>query len=182
MKEKHISEILHFWFEEISLKQQFAKDPEFDALLADKFGVLVADALGGRLDSWAASKDGRLALILLLDQITRNIHRDTPLAFAGDDMALALSLRAVDDGFLEDGQTSKNQFFLMPMMHSENLEIQEGSLPLFQAHTPDMVYDYAVKHRDIIAKFGRFPHRNAILKRPSTAEEDAFLQQPGSSF
>ena len=182
MKEAFIEEILQFWFEEITPKDWFVKNPEFDELLKLRFGDLVEDAIGGRLDGWAKTKEGRLALILLLDQMTRNIYRDTPKAFSGDEIALALSLRAVHDGFLEDGQSKENQFFLMPMMHCELIDIQEQSIPLFERYTIDEVAEFAKKHRDIVARFGHFPHRNAILGRPSTAEEIAFLQMPGSSF
>lgn len=182
MKENFISKINQFWFEEISPKQRFQKDASFDALLADKFGTIVGDALGARLDSWASSKNGTLALILLLDQMTRNIYRDTPMAFAGDDMAVAHALNAVQKGFLDDGQTVENQFMLMPLMHSEDLAIHHKAQPLFAKYTSDMVVDYLDKHRVIIEKFGRYPHRNAILGRPSTEEEIAFLEMPNSSF
>ena len=182
MKEAYIDQILQFWFEEIPPKDWFTKNPDFDERLRQTFGDLVEDAIGARLDSWAKTKEGRLALILLLDQMTRNIYRDTPKAFAGDEMALAMSLRAVHDGFLEDGQSKENQFFLMPMMHCELIDIQEQSIPLFERYTIDEVAEFAKKHRDIVARFGHFPHRNAILGRPSTAEEIAFLEEPGSSF
>ena len=97
-------------------------------------------------------------------------------------MALALSLRCVDRDYLAHEDAAYRQFMLMPMMHSENLEIQDRSLPLFEKLTNPLTHEYAVKHRDIIARFGRFPHRNAILGRPSSAEETEFLKQPGSSF
>ena len=182
MKEAFIAKINHFWFEEISPMQRFQKDADFDALLAEKFGTLVQDALGARLDSWAARKDGTIALILLLDQMTRNIHRDTPLAFAGDEMAVAHALNAVQKGFLDEGKTAQNQFILMPLMHSEELAIHIKAQPLFAKYTSDMVVEYLDKHRVIIERFGRCPHRNAILGRPSTDEEIAFLETPNSSF
>lgn len=182
MKENFISKINHFWFEEISPKQRFQKDESFDALLADKFGNLVQDALGARLDSWASSKEGTLALILLLDQMTRNIYRDTPLAFAGDEMAVAHSLNAVQKGFLDEDHSAQNQFMLMPLMHSEDLTTHQKAQPLFATYTSEMVVDYLDKHRVIIERFGRYPHRNAILGRPSTEEEIAFLETPNSSF
>lgn len=182
MKEAYIDQILQFWFEELTPKDWFRKSPEFDEQLRQSFGDLVEDAIGGRLDSWAKTKKGRLALILLLDQITRNIHRDTPKAFAGDDMALAMSLRAVHDGFLEDSTSQECQFFLMPMMHSEDLNIQDKSILLYEKYTSEDVAKFAHKHRDIVARFGHFPHRNAILGRPSTDEENRFLEEPGSSF
>ena len=175
-------DIVHFWFEECVPENWFKKDPAFDERLKTRFGVLVERALAGQLDDWAAEAESCLGLILLLDQMTRNIYRDTPRAFAGDELALALSLKMVDKGWLDTEHAAKRQFALMPMMHSEDLAIQDASLPLFKAHTLDMVYEYAVRHRDIVARFGRFPHRNAILGRPSTDEEAEFLTQPNSSF
>ncbi|MFZ8925010.1 MAG: DUF924 family protein [Candidatus Puniceispirillaceae bacterium] len=175
-------EILHFWFVETSPEFWFKKDDDFDALLESRFGKAVREALAGRLDHWANDADGCLALILLLDQFTRNIFRNSARAFSGDEMALALSLRCVERQYLEPGQAVRCQFMLMPMMHSEDIGIQDASLPLFEGYTSKMTHDYALKHRDIIARFGRFPHRNAWLGRPSSAEEEMFLSQPGSSF
>ena len=181
--EKSIHAILVFWFEEISPESWFKKDALFDDMLMQKFGRTLEKALAGQLDKWAQNKDGRLALILLLDQMTRNIFRNTPKAFSGDEIACALSLRSVADGFLEtEKNVHKRQFFLMPMMHSEDLDIQKQSLPLFKALTSENTYDYAIRHHDIIERFGRFPHRNHILNRPSSNEELAFLTQQGSSF
>ena len=181
--EKFIRDILVFWFEEISPETWFKKDALFDDMLMQKFGRIIEKALAGRLDKWAQNKDGRLALILLLDQMTRNIFRNTPKAFSGDEIACALSLRSVADGFLEtEKNVHKRQFFLMPMMHSEDLKIQKQSLPLFKSLTSANTYDYAVRHHDIIERFGRFPHRNQILNRPSSEEEVTFLAQPSSLF
>ena len=181
--EKSIHAILFFWFEEISPESWFKKDPLFDDILTQKFGRMIEQALAGKLDKWAQNKDGRLALILLLDQMTRNIFRNTPKAFSGDEIACALSLRSVADGFLKtEKNVHKRQFFLMPMMHSEDLDIQKQSLPLFKALTTENTYDYAIRHHDIIERFGRFPHRNQILNRPSSNEELAFLTQQDSSF
>ena len=182
MKEAAIPEILSFWFDEISPKQWFTKDDAFDAMLTERFGKLVADALGGRLDSWAKTKDGSLALILLLDQMTRNIHRDTPLAFAGDEMALAHALQAADKGYLSDEISAKNTFTLMPLMHSEDSAIHQIAAPLFAQYTNEMAQESLARHTAIITRFGHYPHRNAIIGRPSSDEEIAFLKQPGSSF
>lgn len=182
MKTAYIPKILSFWFEEISPKSWFKKDPDFDAKCQSEFGDMVAHALGGRLDSWAADKDGMLALILLLDQMTRNIHRDTPLAFAGDEMAVAFSLRAIHDGYLSDETTPHNLFYLIPLMHSEDLALHHKAAPYFAAHTSEMSVESLRQHTAIIERFGRYPHRNAILGRPSTEEEVQFLTQPGSSF
>lgn len=181
--EKKISDIVSFWFEEISPEAWFKKDTAFDEQLKQRFGTLIEQAIAGQLDKWADSSDGRLALILLLDQMTRNIFRDTPKAFAGDEIACALSLRSASEGLIEaEADVNKRTFLLMPMMHSEDIQIQKQSLPLFKSFTNEMTYDYAVKHHDIVARFSRFPHRNSILGRPSTDEEIEFLKQPGSSF
>ncbi len=181
--ENYVNSVLSFWFEEIKPEHWFTKSTDFDKLLEAKFEALVLQALNGQLDRWAGNSDGCLALILLLDQITRNIYRDTPKAFAGDEIACALSLRAAADKKIEgESGEAKRQFFLMPMMHSEDLAIQDASLPLFKTHTSERTYEFAIRHRDIIARFGRFPHRNAILGRPSSDEEIAFLKEPNSSF
>lgn len=175
--------ILKFWFEDCTFEQWFKKDDAFDATLDEKFSDLVARGLAGQLDDWAASPESCLALILLLDQFTRNIFRDTPKAFAGDEIALALSLKAHKAGWIEAEESMpRRQFFLMPMMHAEDLDIQDQSLDLFKNLTNEHVHRYAILHRDIIARFGHFPHRNAILGRPSTEEEIAFLKEPNSSF
>ena len=180
---QEIPKILSFWFDETPQKNWFIKDAAFDDLLRQRFEKTVRRALAGQLDSWAENADGLLALIILLDQMTRNIFRDTPMAFAGDDMALALTLKAIDRGDLDMLEHQPHrQFLLMPMMHAEDLAIQEASLPLFEKYTNADTYDYAIRHRDIIARFGRFPHRSSILGRPLTAEEAEFLKGPNSSF
>ena len=175
-------DVLAFWFTKTPPELWFKKDAEFDSLIERQFAGTVNDALAGKCDHWANACAGCLALILLLDQFTRNIFRDSARAFSGDDMALALSLRCVERDYIAHPDEDWRRFMLMPMMHSEDLAIQEASLPLFQIHASEMTYDYAVAHRDIIARFGRFPHRNAILGRPSSEEERLFLTQPRSSF
>ncbi len=175
-------DILDFWFTEISSDAWFKKDTDFDAALALRFGKAVTDALAGRLDNWANNADGCLALIILLDQFTRNIFRQSARAFSGDEIALALSFRCVDRGYLNSATLPHRQFMLMPMMHSEDVKIQNASLPLFKKYTEERTHSYAIQHRDIIACFGRFPHRNELLGRPTTDKEKIFLSQPGSSF
>jgi len=175
-------DILHFWLVETSPEFWFKKDDDFDALLESRFGKAVREALAGRLDHWANDADGCLALILLLDQFTRNIFRNSARAFSGDEMALALSLRCVERQYLEPGQAVRCQFMLMPMMHSEDIDVQDASLPLFETYTSKITHNYALKHRNTISRFGRFPHRNGLLGRPSSAEEKMFLTESGSSF
>ncbi len=175
-------DILNFWFTEIAPDSWFKKDADFDAVLKARFGGTVTNALAGRLDHWADNADGCLALIILLDQFTRNIFRQSARAFSGDEMALALSLRCIDRGYLDTAKVSHCNFMLMPMMHSEDLKIQISSLPLFKKYTEKRTYEYAVQHRDIVARFGRFPHRNEALGRPTTDDEKVFLTESRASF
>lgn len=175
-------EVLAFWFDEISPEQWFKKDENFDAMLTNRAGTIVSKALNGQIDSWAETADGATALVIVLDQFTRNIFRDTPQSFSGDEMALVVSLKSVNSNWFAELPNMHKHFLLMPMMHSEDILVQEKSLRLFEMHTNELTHEYAVKHRDIVAKFDRFPHRNVILGRPSTPEELEFLKQPGSSF
>jgi uncharacterized protein (DUF924 family) len=177
-----IGDILNFWFVECEPRDWFVKDPDFDAGIKARFGDTVQAALDGGLSEWTDSEDGCLALILALDQFPRNIFRDTPRAFAGDARAVGLVKRCTERGYLSTPDEHRRQFMLMPLMHSEDIAVHEAALPLFAEHTGSRVYDFAVRHRDIIARFGRYPHRNGILGRASTPEELAFLTQPGSSF
>jgi uncharacterized protein (DUF924 family) len=177
------SEVLEFWFVETRPHQWFAKDPAFDDLVRQRFLSLTRRAIAGELDAWDAEPTEALALVLLLDQFPRQIWRDSAMAFAGDPQALALSLRAVELGWLEvEQERPRRQFWLMPLMHSEELEVQKAALPLFNQFTDSRTVDVASRHRDVIARFQRFPHRNAALGRVSSAAELAFLQQPGSRF
>ena len=176
------TDILNFWYVETTPELWFKKDDDFDAAIQDRFGKAVTDALAGRFDPWANDAGGCLALILMLDQFTRNIFRHSAREISGDEMALALSLRCVERKYLDADEPSYCQFMLMPMMHSENIGIQDISLPLFEQYTSKLTCDYALKHRDIIARFGRFPHRNAMLGRPNSHDEEQFLIQLGSSF
>jgi uncharacterized protein (DUF924 family) len=175
-------EILNFWFKECKPEQWFKKNEYFDKMIENRFLIAIENALAGKLGNWEESETGCLALIILLDQFTRNVFRDTPQAFAGDKRALALSQLCCDKDYLTNPDIQKRQFMLMPMMHSENLAVQDASLPLFKKYASKKDYEYAEKHREIIARFGRFPHRNVILGRKSINEELEFLKQPGSSF
>ncbi|MFN9661319.1 MAG: DUF924 family protein [Cyanobacteriota bacterium] len=137
----------------------------------------------GELNAWGTEAAGSLALMLLLDQFPRQIWRDTARAFPGDSQTLALSLEAVARGWLEaEPEQACRQFWLMPLMHAEDLALQEAALPLFERFSDPRTADFACRHRDVIARFGRFPHRNALLGRVSRAEELAFLQTTGSRF
>ena len=177
------AEILEFWFVQSRPRQWFAKDPAFDALLQQRFLGLTGQALAGEVDAWGAEPSGALALVLLLDQFPRQIWRDTAMAFSGDPQAQALSQKAVERGWLEaEPEQTRRQFWLMPLMHSEDLAVQESALPLFERFSDPRTADVARRHRDVIARFGRFPHRNTVLGRVSSANELAFLQMPGSRF
>ena len=175
-------EILNFWFKECKPEQWFKKNEDFDQTIENRFSSAIENAIAGKLDSWEESETGCLALIILLDQFTRNVFRDTPRAFAGDKRALALSQLCCNKDYLNNPDIHRRRFMLMPMMHSENIAVQDAALPLFKKYTSKKDYEYSEKHREIIANFGRFPHRNVILGRESTNEELEFLKQPGSSF
>ncbi len=182
-QDEHASEVLDLWFGETLPRQWFAKDPAFDALVGNRFSELARAAISGGLAAWGEVPASALALVLLLDQCPRQIWRDTARAFAGDPQALALSLGAVERGWLAaEAAPPRRQFWLMPLMHSEELAVQEQALPLFAHFTDPRTADFARRHLDVIARFGRFPHRNAALGRLSSPEELAFLQTPGSSF
>lgn len=171
----------------------WGKSSETDALLASRFGELAEAAAKGSLAHWADAPSGRLALLLLLDQLPRNIHRGTPAAFAQDPLARDLCLKGLSIGADKSLSPLERVFFYLPLEHAESREQQARSVALFealaaeQANTPAQATfagfaDFARRHQVIIERFGRFPHRNDILGRTSTQEEAAFLQQPGSSF
>jgi len=174
--------VLDFWFREIDPKLWFARDEDFDRQLAKRFATAVEHALAGGLQSWEDRPESRLALILLLDQFTRNLHRGTAGAFSGDQRALALTLDAMARGW--DGllPLPERKFLYMPLMHAEDAAIQEKSVAAFTALGEEDSLNYAILHKRIIDRFGRYPHRNTALGRPSTPEEEAFLLEPNSSF
>jgi uncharacterized protein (DUF924 family) len=183
--------VLDFWFGAPPLTRRvewFRKSDEFDSQVRLQFGATVEAALAGNLqDSWHPSVEGRLAQVLLLDQFTRNIFRGTARAFAGDPQALRLSLALLDEQADRGLPPLQRWFIYMPLEHAEDLALQDRSVELFAAvaqEDPTMadVLDYAERHRDVVRLFGRFPHRNALLGRQSSAEEVAFLKQPGAGF
>ncbi len=176
------AEVLQFWFEEISPASWWAVDTAFDELIKERFGKLLDQARQGELFEWRKDAKGRLAEVIVLDQFPRNIHRGTPLAFACDPMALALAQEAVVGGALASLSDIERAFLLLPYMHSESRLIHKQAERLYKRHTPAENVEFELKHKIIIDRFGRYPHRNAILSRESTAEELEFLKQPGSSF
>lgn len=188
-------DVLDFWFLPIGVKghntqrpEWFRKDAAFDAQIRAQFGELVEQALQGGLRHWDdEGTQGTLARIVVLDQFTRNIHRDTPLAFAGDSLALEAALALDDSGANQTLPPAQRAFSFMPYEHAENLSLQLRCVDLFEMLAADAtgyagMLDYARQHYEVIRRFGRFPHRNAILGRESTPEEIEFLKQPGSSF
>ena len=180
--QKQIERILDFWFEDCDRKDWFKKDEYFDNQIKNSFSDLIEDALLRYFNHWQKSLEGSLALILLTDQFTRNVFRGTPRSFSGDKLALETCLHCLRTFDISQEESKRSHFVLIPLMHSESLKLQEMSLPLFRAHTSEKVYQYALKHKNIIARFGRFPHRNVILGRTSTKSEIQFLKSPGSSF
>jgi len=181
-------DVLTFWFEEAGPDKWFEKSDDFDAEIADRFGALTHAARDGKLVTWLETPRGCLALIILIDQFSRNIHRDSPLAWSADAHALALTRLALDKQFDEQLELNARKFLYMPLMHSEDLKDQKlcvevfGKLVEAGAEGGETNLDYAVRHRAIIARFGRFPHRKEILGRESSEEERAFLEEPNSSF
>ena len=182
-------EILAFWFgpsPHAVRSVWFRKDAAFDAEIGTRFGGAVDSALHGAFREWTESPHGTLARVLLLDQFTRNMFRDTPRAFAGDAEALRMATSAVDAGHDHALDRFERGFLYLPFEHAENLDAQERSLALFGALAAEVgdpgALEWAEKHATIVRRFGRYPHRNAILGRASTPEEIAFLQTPGSRF
>lgn len=178
----HATDILDFWFREIAPTQWWKAGPEFDRLIEARFLPLMEQAAHGELYGWRDTLRGRLAEIVVLDQLSRNAWRDTPRAFAQDGMALVLSQEAIRHGALAALEPEERLFLLMPWMHSEPSVIHAEAEGLFLAHAPASHYDFELRHKAIIDRFKRYPHRNAILGRASTQEEIEFLKQPGSSF
>ena len=174
--------LLDFWFSPSSRERWFQSTPEFDSQCQDRFGDWIEAAAAGRLDHWQEHAQGALAAILLLDQLPRNVFRGSARAFAFDAQALEIAKRAVDRGFDQVLELPHRIFIYLPFEHSEDLTDQNRSVELFRATGNATTLDYAIRHQVIIERFGRFPHRNAILGRTSTAQEEAFLQEPNSSF
>ena len=175
-------EIINFWFEEIEPKQWWQKSEEFDTLIENRFGTIHIQAISGELFQWRETSVGSLAEIIILDQFSRNMFRDKPESFAYDAMALTLAQVAIDKGFDSELSQIQRVFLYMPFMHSESQRIHEEAVKLFTALGVESNLEFEYKHKTIIDRFGRYPHRNAILGRQSTEQEIEFLKQPNSSF
>jgi uncharacterized protein (DUF924 family) len=187
-------EVLDFWFGAPGSgeygrehKMWFKKSAAFDALLRERYGALLDAACAGELDAWCATPEGALALVIVLDQFSRNCHRGTPRAFSADDKALRIARAMVESGAdLRLPSLQHRAFAYLPFEHAESAEAQRESVRLFGELAKDPegqgYYDYAVRHAAIIERFGRYPHRNAQLGRATSDAEAAFLREPGSSF
>ena len=175
-------DILTFWFEELSPRQHFAKDTALDEAIRTRFGNTLQAAARCELFAWRASPQGRLAEIVVLDQFSRNVYRDTPRAFAQDALALVLAQELVASGQDRSLPLAQRSFAYMPYMHSESALMHAQAVALFDQPGMEEPYRFELHHQSIIDRFGRYPHRNALLGRMSSAEELAFLSGPGSSF
>lgn len=201
MSDPDIRRVLDFWFSDGAMDQPtidsrmdrwFTADPVFDALIRQEFGSLVDRASKGTLSSWAEEPEGRLALILLLDQFRRNIHRGTPRAFSRDAQAVKLCVDGAATGAYKKLTPLQQAFYFMPLQHAESLKIQQRSVKIYEgmlasaSETLKATFatfaQFAELHHDIIAAHGRFPHRNRILGRPDTADEAAYLESAGTTF
>lgn len=174
--------VLHFWFDSLQPAQWWTKDLALDERIRQQFGSLHTQASAGELFPWRDSAEGRLAEVLVLDQFSRHLFRDSARAFAQDGMALALAQEAIAQGFDRTLTPVQRSFLYLPFMHSESALIHEQALRLYTQNGLAENLDFELRHKAIIDRFGRYPHRNAALGRISTAEEIAFLQEPGSSF
>lgn len=194
-------QVLTFWFgtlddeglasDEVA-RRWWQKDEAFDALIRERFGPTLEAILAGEHRDWLNTPRGRLAYVIVLDQFSRNAFRGSPRAFEGDARALEATLEGIERGHDQALRGHERVFFYLPLMHSESLDMQERCVSLFQQfrdastgrvrEAVESNLDFAIQHRDIIAQWGRFPHRNEVLGRPSSAAEREFLQQPGSSF
>lgn len=201
MNDGDIQDVLDFWFSgsdldsptvDSRMDRWFGSDPELDAAIVTRFGNLVERASAGELDAWAAKPEGRLALIILLDQFRRNIYRGKPEAFARDSQALKFAIEGTMAGDHNHLSAEQRIFFFMPLQHAESLKIQEKSVSIYNAlaesvsgtlrETFATCAHFAELHRDIVAEFGRFPHRNSILGREDSSAEMAYLTGNSPSF
>lgn len=175
-------EILRFWFDELEPPQWWQKDDQLDQLILARFSTIHDQAIQCELFEWRKTAAGRLAEIIVLDQFSRNMFRESPRCFAYDALALALSQEAIMAEAEKSLSASQRRFLYMPFMHSESLKMHEIAVDLFKKNGIKANLDFEQRHKDIIEQFGRYPHRNKILGRVSTRAEIDFLQQPNSRF
>jgi uncharacterized protein (DUF924 family) len=172
------AQVLDFWFG-ADPKKWYSKDDAFDAAIRERFLPTYEAAAAGQLADWEATPESALALVIVLDQFSRNMFRGSPRTFAADALALEVAKRAVAQGFDRKLELPKRNFFYLPFMHSENLADQEDCVALSRQNSDENTLEYAELHADIIRRFARFPHRNAILSRITTPQEQAFLDAGG---
>ena len=175
-------EVVAYWCETLTAKDWWQSTPELDASVRDRFAATHLALSREVAPEWRASPEARLAAIIVLDQFPRNMYRASPMAFATDWIARREARLALEAGADSQVDYGRRHFFYMPLEHSEDLADQDLCVGLFEALGDEMYLDYALRHRDVIARYGRFPHRNAFLGRASTAEEQAYLAQPGAGF
>ncbi len=175
-------DIIQFWFVEAGPKHWWKKSDAFDDLVRQRFLPTYEQALVGETDEWRCNPYGRLAEIIVLDQFPRHMFRHTAGAFEADNVALVLAQEAVRAEADQALSIDERPFLYMPFMHSESVSVHQKALQLFAADGMGSNLDFEKKHLAILERFGRYPHRNAILKRDSTPEELAFLKEPGSGF
>lgn len=175
-------DVLKFWFEDLTPQDHFKKSDELDALIRDRFLLTLEKTVLGECPHWRTSAKGCLAQVILLDQFSRNIFRDSPRAFAQDSLALAVAQDAIVKGFDKQLKVTERAFLYMPFMHSESLRVHETAVELFAQPGLEFNLGFEIQHKKIIERFGRYPHRNEILGRESSQEELEFLKGPGSSF
>ncbi len=174
--------ILDFWFQELSSEMHFSKSAELDQNIRNRFLEIHTQILAGRTKVWRKTSEGRLAEILVLDQFSRNMFRDSAEAFANDVLALELAEAAIDAGDDQKLPMEQRKFFYMPLMHSENRRIHEKAVKLFSQKGLEESLKYELLHKQIIDRFGRFPHRNKVLGRSSSHEELEFLKHDDSAL
>jgi uncharacterized protein (DUF924 family) len=184
--------VLEFWFAEANVAHWFVVDASFDAQIRERFGEAMQAAADGQLDGWAVNPSGWLALLILLDQFSRNLHRQDPRAWMHDASAQRIALSGIARGDDRQLPALQRVFAYLPLEHAENTALQQRSVELFEALCAEVpsqqrerfegFLGYARRHREVIARFGRFPHRNAVLDRTSTPEELIYLAQPGAGF
>ncbi|MEE9355722.1 MAG: DUF924 family protein [Methylococcaceae bacterium] len=175
-------EILKFWFEEIEPSQWWSKNEQLDQVIVERFSDIHAKAIRCELYEWRNSAEGRLAEIIVLDQFSRNMFRESPLSFAYDSLALALSQEAILLEVDKELNSVQRSFLYLPFMHSESIEIHKVAMSLYHKKGSQYNIDFEIKHKEIIKKFGRYPHRNKVLGRVSTDKEIEFLKQHGVGF
>ena len=174
--------VLHFWFTELTPKHHFAKDTALDETIRSRFSATLEAAARCELFAWRETPEGRLAEVLVLDQFSRNVYRDTPRAFAQDALALALAQELVASGHDRSLPLAQRSFAYMPYMHSESALVHAQAVTLFSQPGLEDTLRFELRHKEIIDRFGRYPHRNALLGRASSPEELVFLSEPGAGF